>query len=229
MKKLTILLIVLCLFFTLAACSDSEKVDSPSLDRISTKLELIDAYPSLSFEKPLFFTTAGDSSGDCYVVQQTGKILVFEDSFDTDEVAVFLDLSDIVNTRGTEEGLLGLAFHPDYKQNGFFYVNYTTNTSTVVERYTRSNDNPLAADPLSGKIILTFEQPYANHNGGHLEFGEDGYLYIATGDGGSAGDPEKNGQNLTSLLGKILRIDIDNYDEELAYSIPSDNPVYRQH
>jgi glucose/arabinose dehydrogenase len=120
--------------------------------------------------------------------------------------------------------LLGLAFHPDYKNNGLFYVNYTDQNSTVIARYQVDRDQPNRAVAGSGEPILSFTQPYNNHNGGKIEFGPDGYLYIATGDGGSAGDPQNNAQNLGSLLGKILRIDVDNPDNGRAYGIPGDNP-----
>jgi len=196
--------------------------EAPGLKPVSVKLELIESYPNLSFAKPLYFTTTG--ADNCYVVQQTGQILIFEDDPDVQDSQVFLDLGDIVNTRGNEEGLLGLAFHPDYESNGYFYVNYTSATGTVVARYTRSEDDPSAADPGSAHIMLTFDQPYANHNAGHMDFGPDGYLYIATGDGGSGGDPEKYAQNLSSLLGNILRIDINNPGENGLYGIPEDNP-----
>ena len=122
----------------------------------------------------------------------------------------------------TERGLLGLAFHPDFKQNGFFYIHYNNRQgNTVVARYTVSNANPNQADPDSAKILLTLEQPYSNHNGGMLTFGPDGYLYLGLGDGGSAGDPLGAGQNPNTLLGKILRLDI---NQGALYAIPADNP-----
>ncbi len=134
-------------------------------------------------------------------------------------IGKFLDLSSLTSTGG-ERGLLGLAFHPDYQENGFFFVNYTnTAGNTVVARYTVSS-NPDLADPLSAQTVLSIVQPYSNHNGGHLAFGPDGYLYIGTGDGGSAGDPEARSQNPQTLLGKMLRIDVD----QLPYTIPADNP-----
>ncbi|MHB1314517.1 MAG: PQQ-dependent sugar dehydrogenase [Christensenellales bacterium] len=191
---------------------------------VSVKLELAEAYPALSFEKPLYFAVAGDSSQDCYVVEQTGRIRVFKDRSDTADIYTFLDLSDRVDLGGNEKGLLGLAFHPDYQQNGYLYVNYTNQNSTVIARYTRRSDNPREADPASEQILLSFPQPYENHNGGQLDFGPDGYLYIATGDGGSGGDPQNNGQNPDSLLGKILRIDVDHPGNGKLYGIPADNP-----
>jgi glucose/arabinose dehydrogenase len=122
----------------------------------------------------------------------------------------------------TERGLLGLAFHPNYAENGLFFVNYTNRSgNTEVVRYNVMADDPDQADPASATTLLTVTQPYANHNGGHLAFGPDGYLYIGLGDGGSGGDPQGNGQNRTALLGKMLRIDVDSGD---PYGIPEDNP-----
>ncbi len=191
---------------------------------VDIKLEITDAYPALSFNKPLYFTTAGDGSRDCFVVEQTGRILIFEDSSNAAKADTFLDLSKRIDLGGDEKGLLGLAFHPDYQKNGYLYVNYTNKNNTVIARYTRRADNPGKADPASEQIILTFPQPYTNHNGGQVAFGPDGYLYIGTGDGGSSGDPKNNAQNRSSLLGKILRIDVDHPDSGRAYGIPADNP-----
>jgi len=126
-----------------------------------------------------------------------------------------------VSSAGGEQGLLGLAFHPDYATNGYFYVNYTdTDGDTVVSRFTVTFD-PDAADPSSEQILLSIPQPYSNHNGGDLAFGTDGYLYISTGDGGSGGDPQNYAQNPLTFLGKILRIDVDTGS---PYGIPADNP-----
>lgn len=134
-------------------------------------------------------------------------------------IGTFLDLSSLTSTGG-ERGLLGLAFHPNYAQNGFFFVNYTnTSGNTVVARYQVSS-NPNQANPQSAQTVITINQPYSNHNGGHIAFGPDGYLYLAMGDGGSAGDPQGRSQNPQVLLGKMLRIDVD----ALPYTIPSDNP-----
>ncbi len=139
-------------------------------------------------------------------------------------IGTFLDLTGLVTTGG-ERGLLGLAFHPDYQNNGYFFVNYTnTIGSTVVARY-QVSANPNIANSASATIILTIAQPYTNHNGGHIAFGPDGYLYIGMGDGGSAGDPGGRGQNPLERLGKMLRIDIDN---GLPYTIPPSNPFFGQ-
>jgi glucose/arabinose dehydrogenase len=138
-------------------------------------------------------------------------------------LGTFLDLSGDVSTGG-ERGLLGLAFDPDYANNGEFYVNYTNNGgNTEIKRFTVSA-NPNIADESTGETVLTIAQPYGNHNGGHIAFGPDGYLYIGTGDGGSANDPPNNGQTTTALLGKMLRIDVSNPPVGQPYGIPLDNP-----
>lgn len=133
----------------------------------------------------------------------------------------FLDIREQVGSQGNEQGLLGLVFHPDYENNGFFYVNYTdVNGDTVISRFQVSAD-PNRAEAASEKFLVQVDQPYPNHNGGHLEFGPDGYLYAGLGDGGSGGDPQGNGQSLETLLGKVLRIDVNSGD---PYGIPGDNP-----
>jgi glucose/arabinose dehydrogenase len=173
-------------------------------------------------ERPVFVTApAGDAR--LFIVEQRGRILVLRDG----ELlpTPFLDIDPLVPDVGgaDERGLLGLAFHPDYAANGFFYVNYIDlQNRTVVARYQVDADDPDVADPTSATILLVIPQPFANHNGGMMAFGpEDGYLYIGMGDGGSAGDPLNNAQNLGVLLGKMLRIDVDSGE---PYAIPPDNP-----
>lgn len=161
-------------------------------------------------------------SGDrrLFIVGQSGiiKIVTFGGQI---QPLPFLDITTKVLLSG-EMGLLGLAFHPQYKQNGYFYVNYIDKSqNTVIARYQVSQTDSTVADANSGTILLTFAQPYTNHNGGDLNFGTDGYLYISSGDGGSGGDPLDMGQNKTTLLGKILRIDI---DSTFPYAIPAGNP-----
>jgi len=180
--------------------------------------------------KPVGITNAGDGSGRLFITLQDGKIIIWDG---TQVLATpFLDIDPIVNSSGSEQGLLGLAFHPDYKSNGYFYVNYTDNTGgdTVIARYSVSAANPNVANPASALILMEIDQPFSNHNGGQLQFGPDGYLYIGMGDGGSAGDPFNNGQNLTKLLGKMLRIDVNGLVGQPPdcggsnYTIPSNNP-----
>lgn len=168
--------------------------------------------------QPVGLTTAGDGSGRLFIIEQPGRIRVVEDGGLRSQP--FLDIRDRVGDSGNEQGLLGLAFHPDYRNNGYFFVNYTDNNGdTVVSRFTVSG-NRNEADAGTESPVLTFNQPYRNHNGGHLLFGPDEYLWISTGDGGSGGDPEDNAQNLGNLLGKLLRIQVD----ELPYTIPEGNP-----
>jgi len=190
-----------------------------------SELSWEDAF-GLAFDTPVAIRHAGDGSGRLYVVEQPGRIQVVVPGEGRAEKRLFLDLTDRVYDRGWEQGLLGLAFHPDYAENGIFYVNYTTRRTTVIAEYRRSDDDPLRADPASGRILLEFSQPYQNHNGGELAFGPDGHLYIATGDGGSAGDPQGNAQNVRSWLGKILRIDVDGRADGKPYAVPLDNPFY---
>jgi len=169
-------------------------------------------------DRPLFLTHAGDQSGRIFVVEKVGRILIFQDGVQLE--VPFLDIVQQVNSRDSERGLLGLAFHPKYAENGQFFVNYTDlDGDTVVARYRVSGDEN-RADPNSQEVLLNIAQPYGNHNGGMIAFGPDGYLYIGMGDGGSGGDPQGNAQNPNSLLGKMLRIDVDN---GTPYSIPVGN------
>ena len=169
---------------------------------------------------------ADDGSGRLFVVEQGGTIRIVRDGTLVDEP--FLDISERI-TAGGERGLLGLAFHPDFPTDPRFFVNYTDpNGDTRVSSFTVDPANPDRADPGSEVRFVSIDQPYANHNGGALAFGPDGFLYIATGDGGSGGDPHGNGQTLETLLGKILRIDVDQPDGDRAYGIPADNPFAGQ-
>ncbi|MEM8857704.1 MAG: PQQ-dependent sugar dehydrogenase [Chloroflexota bacterium] len=170
------------------------------------------------FAKPLFVTHAADDR--LFVVEQQGTIRVVNSDGSVGNTP-FLNIIDRTNSGRNEQGLLGLAFHPDYTQNGRFFVNYThADGSTVISEFWVTGD-PNVADPASERQIIKIAQPFANHNGGMVAFGPDGYLYIGMGDGGSQNDPENHAQNLESLLGKILRIDIDNGE---PYTIPADNP-----
>jgi glucose/arabinose dehydrogenase len=170
------------------------------------------------FTRPLEITNAGDSR--LFVVEQGGLIKILN-SDGTTNPNPFLNISSLISNSG-EKGLLGLAFHPNYSTNGFFYVNYINlDGNTVIAKYTVDSGNPNIANAASGSILLTITQPYANHNGGTLKFGPDGYLYIGMGDGGSGGDPENRAQNVNELLGKMLRINI---NSGTPYSIPADNP-----
>jgi glucose/arabinose dehydrogenase len=173
------------------------------------------------YTRPLLLTHAGDGSGRMFVVEQRGVITLIQDGQRVE--TPFLDVQAPVGDESNEQGLLGLAFAPDYAQSGTFYIDYTDNNGdTHVDECQVSQGDPNAADPESCTTILFVEQPYPNHNGGHLAFGPDGYLYIGLGDGGSGGDPQGHAQNPRSLLGKLLRIDPSG--DEAPYSVPADNP-----
>jgi glucose/arabinose dehydrogenase len=174
-------------------------------------------------ELPEDIQNAGDGSGRLFIVEKPGRIFILKGGQLLP--TPFLDISAKVGSRNTEQGLLGLAFHPDYARSGLFYVNYTDeNGNTVIAGFHVSAGNPDLTDPASELDILRVDQPYNNHNGGGLAFGPDGYLYIGLGDGGSEGDPLLNGQNLRTLLGKMLRIDV---DHGLRYAIPAGNPFVK--
>ena len=168
---------------------------------------------------PTAIEHAGDSR--LFVVQQSGAIKIVNENGTVNPVN-FLTLGTSVISTGGERGLLGLAFHPEYADNGYFYVNYTRagDGDTVIARYQVSS-NPDVADPSSGTILMIIDQPYANHNGGTIRFGPDGYLFIGTGDGGSGGDPGNRAQNINENLGKMLRIDV---NSGAPYGIPATNP-----
>jgi len=187
-------------------------------------VELIEAFPGLSFAQPVEFSAPGDNSNRIFVVEKAGRIYVIENNPPAGAARLFLDIRDRVDSSASEKGLLGLAFHPDFARNQIFYVNYTDQNATVVARYQASNQTPQTGRPDSEQVVMTIPQPFVNHNGGCIVFGPDGLLYIATGDGGSAGDPRGNAQNRSSLLGKILRIDINGSAPGVGYGIPRDNP-----
>lgn len=191
----------------------------------SAQYTLEDAFPNLTFQRAVDLQHAGDLTDRLFVIDQVGVIKVFQNDASTNSTSNFLDITDRV-VYGGERGLLGLAFHPDYEVNGLFFVNYTTPSPlrTRISRFSVSQTNPDSADENSEMILLEYNQPYTNHNGGQLAFGKDGYLYIASGDGGSGGDPQDNSQNISVLLGKILRIDVNNTQHPLNYGIPADNP-----
>jgi glucose/arabinose dehydrogenase len=172
---------------------------------------------------PVAVSTAGD--GRLFVVEQTGKIVIVQGGAVT---GTFLDVSGSISCCG-ERGLLGLAFHPQYASNGRFFVRYTDPAGDVRISEFHVGSNPNVADPGSEKILLTIPHPsFANHNGGVIAFGPDGYLYIGTGDGGSGGDPNNHGQSLSTLLGKMLRIDVDHTSGSANYVIPAGNPFAGQ-
>lgn len=188
------------------------------------QIEVVNAYPNLIFDSPIDYQYANLSDNIVYVAERNGRILAFENDEATSETVVFLDIRNQVSISG-EGGLLGFAFHPEYDSNGYFYVYYTPGNPfrSVISRFEASEDG-VFADEESELILMEIDQPYNNHNGGQIRFGPDGYLYIALGDGGSGGDPDDNGEDRTTLLGSLLRIDVDNTHADLNYAIPEDNP-----
>lgn len=181
---------------------------------VSLKLDKV----ASGLNHPVSIVSADDGSDRLFIVQQGGQIRILQSGALVS--TPFLDLSSLTVASG-ERGLLGLAFHPDFATNGFFYVDYTDlRGDTMIARY-HAEPGSNVADPSSARIVLQVGQPFANHNGGQLQFGPDGYLYVGMGDGGSAGDPENRAQDLTTLLGKLLRLDV---DRGLPYTIPDDNP-----
>lgn len=191
---------------------------------------LVPAFPHLTFTQPVLLTHAPGLPDRVFVVQQNGIILSFPGDSSARSAKTFLNIAGRLSSPAGEQGLLGLAFHPAFADNGTFYVNYTAPTPvpnacrTVVARFTVVPGVPDSAQPGSEVRILEIEQPYANHNGGMIAFGNDGFLYIGMGDGGSGNDPNDYAQNHTVLLGKILRIDVDQTAGPLLYAIPPDNP-----
>ena len=208
------ILLVCLLISPSAALAQSEGPnDTISLTRVAAGLN-----------RPLYVTAAPGDRSRLFVVEKLGRIRIVTIQGGTYTLLAtpFLDIDPIVGSSGNEQGLLSMAFHPDYATNGLFFVDYTDNSgNTVVARYSVSAADPNVANPASAFVVLTQTQPYSNHNGGQLQFGPDGTLYIAFGDGGSGGDPEQRAQNTATLLGKILRIDVDG---GTPYAIPANNP-----
>src|SRR5450759_2477538 len=210
-----------------ATATASALATAPAATAVPTPLVAVSI--SLSPIASGFTSAIGVSSapGDSrlFVIQQTGQVLIVSGG---KKVGTFLDISTRMSCCG-ERGLLGLAFHPNYAGNGRFFVRYTIPSGDVRLSEFHVSSSPNKADPASEKVILTIPHPnYANHNGGRIEFGPDGYLYIGTGDGGSGGDPNNHGQALNTLLGKLLRIDVDHAAAGLAYAIPDGNPFIAQ-
>jgi glucose/arabinose dehydrogenase len=218
-------------FFVLAIFTVIALVGRAALRTRTSTDEVADSTPAASpaeglalervasgLRKPLWLTSPPDDPR-LFVLEQTGAVRIIKDGRLLERP--FLDLSREVSS-GNEQGLLGLAFHPRYRDNGTFFLNYTDRAGdTRIERW-RVGSDPDLADPARRELVLEIDQPYANHNGGDVAFGPDGMLYIGMGDGGSGGDPHGNGQNRGALLGKLLRIDV---DHGRPYAIPRDNPL----
>jgi glucose/arabinose dehydrogenase len=230
-------------FFLLICLADRAFAE---VDEQPLKVKVVSAFPQLKWPdwlldvdsgkprdpRPLLLEGAGDGTNRVFVGSEYGAVVVWPNTPDADKMETFLDIRDRVQyiDQQNEEGFLGLAFHPKFKENGEFFVYYSLKPTaenphmTVVSRFHVSHDDPTRADPASEEVLLRIKQPYWNHKGGTLVFGPDGYLYIALGDGGAANDPHGNGQNLKTLLAKILRIDVDHKNAGLEYAIPKDNP-----
>ncbi|HEY5312623.1 MAG TPA: PQQ-dependent sugar dehydrogenase [Pirellulales bacterium] len=203
------------------------------VDREPLKVRVERAFEHLEFDRPIVLTHAGDGSNRVFVASQLGRVFVFPNGQGVKQSEPFFDLHQKVrySDKENEEGFLGLAFHPHFEQNGEFFAYYTTTDAphvSVVSRFRATGSDHAQASPDSEEELLRIPQPYWNHNGGTLAFGPDGYLYIALGDGGLADDPHGNGQNLKTLLGSVLRIDVDRRDPGLKYAIPKDNPFARR-
>jgi glucose/arabinose dehydrogenase len=190
-------------------------------------VRLVPALPRLSFMRPVQLAHANDGTNRVFVVEQPGRIRVTENDAAIKSTKVFLDIKSRVRMRHNEEGLLSLAFHPRFRENREFFVYYTASKPRrgVLSRFRVSADAPDRVDPSTEEVILEVAQPYGNHNGATVAFGpNDGFLYISLGDGGLANDPHGHAQDLSTLLGTVLRIDVDRPDGERPYSIPADNP-----
>jgi len=224
MKRIHLISILLALTVLAGCGNDHPGEPVPMLPGEGT-VELVKAFPGLLFDHPLDLQSPEDGSDRIFVLEQGGRIRVFQNDPQATETSIFLDISGQTDTSSGELGALGLAFHPNYASNGYFYVYYTPNPGeSVLSRFRVSETNPNLAEPGSEKVLLQIAQPFTNHNGGQLVFGPDGFLYMSLGDGGSGGDPQGNAQNLGSLLGKILRLDMDVPDPGPDYTIPPDNP-----
>lgn len=205
------------------SATDIEASGAATANVVAGVLTLDGAFPNLTFNRPVGLQHAGDGSGRLFVVEQGGRIEVFVNADTVSTSKTFLDIESKVLFSG-ERGLLGLAFHPDYRVNGNFYVYYSPNSADVtrLSRYQVTGD-PDLADAGSEQVLLEIAQGYANHNGGQIAFGPDHFLYIGVGDEGGSGDPEDNAQDLTTLHGSILRIDVDSQGMG-NYGIPPTNP-----
>jgi glucose/arabinose dehydrogenase len=239
---LTVGTLLACL--ALAACSSAKSADTPepapsaaaSIPSLVpsppagtaaplSAVAITRAFPNLTFVRMTGMYELADGSNRFLVTEQRGTIMVFDNRPDVQQASLFMDIRGRVNTDGNEEGLLGVAFSPDFDKTGVFYVDYVARNPerTVIARFT-ANAGHTAADPSSEQRLLEINQPFPNHKGGQIAFGPDGYLYIGMGDGGSANDPGNRAQNLNEVLGKILRIDVSAAGDGLPYSIPADNP-----
>jgi glucose/arabinose dehydrogenase len=229
MSLRNILLLVLVLVtapFIVAGCSENRGSSSSQASNAGDSLPVMRlqrVFEQLKLSKPILMLQSPDNDSHWYVVEKAGRVLRVTNNAGVTQSSTFLDISDRVDSGPNEAGLLGMAFHPQYQTNGVVYLSYTTSDpslTSIISRVSRSSDgNSLQAD--SEQVLLRVSQPYSNHNGGHIAFGPDGFLYIGLGDGGSGGDPKGHGQNTATLLGSMLRI---NVDSGAPFGIPATNP-----
>ena len=204
---------------------EEEKVEKTELEKLyetgfnPTTYDLVKVFDSIKFTTPLYLTSLSNEAEFVYIVQKNGQVLKVNTNDDTYDI--FLDVRSLIDVSKNEKGLLGLAFHPNYPVDPRLFISYTNISDSVIASLEVKDG---MVDLKSHMILLSFQQPYSNHNGGHIEFGPDGYLYIASGDGGGSGDPQNNAQDLSNFMGKILRIDVDSKEENKNYGIPEDNP-----
>lgn len=216
-------------FLWLIACDSGETPSAttpttPTPGNPAARWQVTDAFPNLTFASPVELLAAGDGSNRLFVLEQRGVVRVFRNDPAATGSDVFLDISSRVASGG-ETGLLGMAFHPNFSTNGQVFVHYTRRQNGQLQSViARFGSDRTRVDAASEEVLLAYDQPFANHNAGSILFGKDGLLYITTGDGGSGGDPQNNSQNLNTLLGKILRIDVNSRTGNLPYAIPADNP-----
>jgi len=230
-------------FFWVLLAASPPLLRAAEIDQRPLNLKIEVAFPDLKWTawqsveetgrddplRPILLTAPTDKSNRVVVPTQQGVVHIFPNDQAAKQTSIFLNLEPKVayHDKTNEEGVLGLAFHPQYATNGQLFIYYTNKHKphqNLIARFRVSKDDPNRADPASEEVILTIDKPFWNHDGGTIVFGPDGYLYVAVGDGGLANDPYGNGQKLTTLLGKILRIDVDHAQDGKPYAIPRDNP-----
>ena len=228
MRLASTLALLFCFVIALPGPAEEKPALQPQADT-PLPLKPVRAFPNLRPRRPIIFTHPGDGTNRVFICSQQGVVHMIDNDQDVAKTKTFLDIESrvVYKDKQNEEGLLGMVFHPKYSENGEFFIYYTTTDAphtSVVSRFRVSEDDPNKADPSFEEELLRIPQPFWNHNGGTLEFGPDGMLYIALGDGGKANDPFNNAQNLETWLGSILRIDVDNKSNGKNYAIPADNP-----